>query len=440
MDEKKNYDVFISYSRKDYVDSDNNIIPGNAISVITETLEQNNIKCWFDQKGIYIGQEFASIIFDAIRRSKILLFVSSKNSNSNEAIWPKREICEANIYEKYIIPCRIDNSDYHRSIAPILTPLNTFQFYNERQNDLKKIIRSINKYREELSEKQRKIEEKNRQEQVRQEIKAKADEFKIHAARQDALRNEIIDLFKKIGEKNKKCPICGKSVSLETTYCELCGWPFPELPSLSDDKSSLSEGLFDTIRNNWRCINDKTESKERVKVLDKDNKSLQRKIEKISQKNEEYKKIIESQQSKIDSLSQKLKQEKEDSDKELIERITSLESLNNELQKKLEKRCEDDNKKPQTKQICIQRQSPSQKSQKSFKHVSEIYDFINNRLIPHEIRKSVFPSDSIQIINLQKFITYLEIEYGLEFTQKDFNKCRKISDLVDIVAKKAHVD
>lgn len=36
--EQKHYDVFISYSRKDYKDKNNNIIPDNIVSKIKEAL------------------------------------------------------------------------------------------------------------------------------------------------------------------------------------------------------------------------------------------------------------------------------------------------------------------------------------------------------------------------------------------------------------------
>ena len=53
---EKEYDVFISYSRKDYVDEcSGEIIPNNIVSQIKNVLENANFSYWFDEKGIYSG-------------------------------------------------------------------------------------------------------------------------------------------------------------------------------------------------------------------------------------------------------------------------------------------------------------------------------------------------------------------------------------------------
>ena len=98
---KYKYDVFISYSRRDYVDESYNVIPGNAIAEIQNVFDENGITYWFDKDGIYSGQEFIEIITGAIAESKILIFISSKHSN--ESMWTAGEIFEALDGEKAII-------------------------------------------------------------------------------------------------------------------------------------------------------------------------------------------------------------------------------------------------------------------------------------------------------------------------------------------------
>ncbi len=73
---KYKYDVFISYSRRDYVDESYNVIPGNAIAEIQNVFDENGITYWFDKDGIYSGQEFIEIITGAIAESKMLIFIS----------------------------------------------------------------------------------------------------------------------------------------------------------------------------------------------------------------------------------------------------------------------------------------------------------------------------------------------------------------------------
>ena len=109
MSNNKKYDVFISYSRKDYMLNDE-IIPGNPISAIQELFEENKISYWFDKDGIYSGSEFMPLISDAISDSKILVFISSKHSN--ESKWTAGEILEALNEDKLVIPVRIDESKY----------------------------------------------------------------------------------------------------------------------------------------------------------------------------------------------------------------------------------------------------------------------------------------------------------------------------------------
>jgi hypothetical protein len=442
------YDVFISYSRKDYVNEDNNIIPNNAILAIIETFEKNGITYWFDKEGIYTGQEFANIINEAIKASKILLFISSKNSNSKEAEWPKRELFEALIHEKYIIPFKVDNSEYHKLLIPYLGQLDV-------KNELDELVRSVNKYKGDLAERQRKEEERNHQESIRQEIKGKADEFRIHTSRQDVLRNEIIDLFKELGVTKKNCPVCGKHVSLNTIYCEMCGWTFPDLPPLDNDNTLLNPDLLSILQNNWKLIKQKTDSKEKIEKLENNNKALNKKIEAksaqidklhntISSLKQKSNKLVKEHQEKATVLNNSikelqsqiadLKQQKEEIENNLQEKIDSIEQQNTELSAQLKE--EREKNKPSSRTIDTQKPPVFQKKKKTFKTKPEIYDLINDKCIPSNFRASVYPSDPINIVNLSRLISILCDEYGLDFNKKDFKYCRKISDLFDVIAEK----
>ena len=88
------YDVFISYSRRDYIDENKQIIPGNIISQIKELFDKNNISYWLDEQG-HSGQEFAHLITGKIKESSLFMFVSSEHSNRSE--WTSREIAVANM-------------------------------------------------------------------------------------------------------------------------------------------------------------------------------------------------------------------------------------------------------------------------------------------------------------------------------------------------------
>lgn len=133
-------DVFISYSRRDYVDSSGKLIRNNIISYIKDSLTAEGISYWFDEDGIYSGDEFASIITKAIRNSKVFLFVSSKNSNASE--WTSNEISAAMEFKKTIIPFRIDNSPYNDSVMMKIISLDYIECKN-RDRAIAQLIRAI---------------------------------------------------------------------------------------------------------------------------------------------------------------------------------------------------------------------------------------------------------------------------------------------------------
>ncbi len=142
MPENK-YDVFISYSRKDYVNDVGNILENNVLSRIKDTFKASGISYWFDEEGIYSGQEFTSVITRAIRTSAVFVFVSSKNSNVS--LWTSNEIAIAKHLNKPIIPFRIDDSPYNDSVMMLIAALD---YVDGRDSKVafNKLIRAIRHY------------------------------------------------------------------------------------------------------------------------------------------------------------------------------------------------------------------------------------------------------------------------------------------------------
>lgn len=97
-------DIFISYSRKDV----------EFVKAIYEWLEKAGYKCWLDVEGMFSGVSYKKVIVDAIKRSKVLLFMSSENSNKSRNV--VSEVSIAVEYGKKIIPVRLDMSSYSESI------------------------------------------------------------------------------------------------------------------------------------------------------------------------------------------------------------------------------------------------------------------------------------------------------------------------------------
>ena len=138
------YDVFISYSRKDYTDENGNVIDGNIVSKIKAVLKANGISYWFDEDGINSGDEFAQIITNNIRNSKAVVFISSENSNKSE--WTRREIATATSYKKKIIPFKYDDMPFNDSIYLYLADLDFISCGNNEEKALKRLVSGIKQY------------------------------------------------------------------------------------------------------------------------------------------------------------------------------------------------------------------------------------------------------------------------------------------------------
>ena len=281
---KYKYDVFISYSRRDYVDESYNVIPGNAIAEIQNVFDENGITYWFDKDGIYSGQEFIEIITGAIAESKMLIFISSKHSN--ESMWTAGEIFEALDGEKAIIPVKIDNSQYNKKFKLLIRPLDYIDYQENPQNALKDLLRAINKVKEDIAQKQRE-EEKRRQEKEAEAKKEKIkEEISVLAKDCQRLTLQQIDVVKQIFEKQtyignttKICPICDKEVSISSDFCNRCGWTFPILYYIDGNNTyQLDEKQLSVARTNWRSINMVSELQTIKSNLEIENQRLQRSL------------------------------------------------------------------------------------------------------------------------------------------------------------------
>lgn len=187
--EQAKYDVFISYSRKDYVDEKNNVIPNNVVSQIKELLKKSNLSYWFDEEGIYSGDEFAPMLARAIKNSKIFLFVSTENSNSSD--WTSNEIATAHAFKKKIIPFRVDSSVYNDSVILYIAKLDYIDYNANPAKALIRLLKSINEYLLEYH--------KNNQDSNGHELDQKAREKELNRLREriskvskemDDLRNQ----------------------------------------------------------------------------------------------------------------------------------------------------------------------------------------------------------------------------------------------------------
>ena len=226
VQEKK--DVFISYSRHDYVDDKDNVIPDNYISMITKALDDNGITYWIDKKGVYSGDEFQELIATAIINSEVLIFVSSEHSNKSK--WICKEIAVASYMKKKIIPIKIDEAIYDPSILLTVVGLDFITLYKNPTAGLNQLVKSI----------QITVKPKVDIQKIKEEICVLQKQGEDLFAQQQRTLNSIISKKKLIGETHQNCPICNQQVEISQSFCPNCGWAFiPFHSSKLDEKRKV---------------------------------------------------------------------------------------------------------------------------------------------------------------------------------------------------------
>ena len=428
---KYKYDVFISYSRRDYVDESYNVIPGNAIAEIQNVFDENGITYWFDKDGIYSGQEFIEIITGAIAESKMLIFISSKHSN--ESIWTAGEIFEALDGEKAIIPVKIDNCQYNKKFKLLIRPLDYIDYQENPQNALKDLLRAINKVKEDIAQKQRE-EEKLRQEKeaeakkekIKEEISILAKDCQRLTLQQIDVVNQIFEKQTYIGNTTKICPICDKEVSISSNFCSRCGWTFPILYYIDgNDTYQLDEKQLSVARTNWRSINMVSELQTIKSNLEIENQRLQRSLlqatEDCNSMNENLKKNESAiQKAKIEIKQMQILNKESDSRiKELefsiIESTRENEKIKNDLRdkekrllcsieenKQLQKRLSDE----QTKARKVQKEYEDLLAEQKVKTQPQSKPIVPKQEAPSVNRSTNMASGNSSVVNSNKNKTF----------------------------------
>ena len=177
-------DVFISYSRKDRVSTEEG---KDVISKIQQAFRDNGITYWLDEEGIHSGETFASVISRNIAESKVFLFVSSVNSNASR--WTCGEIATASTYEKRIIPFKIDDAPYDASITIYLAALDTINYAYNPERALRRLVKSVKLYLAELEAEKRRQEEERRIAAEKEKIRQERERLRAESEQAIALIN-----------------------------------------------------------------------------------------------------------------------------------------------------------------------------------------------------------------------------------------------------------
>lgn len=212
------YDVFISYSRKDYVDEKENVLPDSPVKAIMEFLDENKISYWIDKEGIYSSSQFVKLITQAISDSKMLLFVSSKHSNASD--YTAGEIIEARNKGKAIIPMRIDETPFSEDYRVLINKFDHIEF--SKVDAFPKLLRAITKEKERIAE----LEAEAHRKAVLAKIQEQIVQVENHHIAQRNLKNNIYEELRSIEVTEKECPVCHTKCNLDVEYCTVCGWHF----------------------------------------------------------------------------------------------------------------------------------------------------------------------------------------------------------------------
>lgn len=220
------YDVFISYSRRDYIDENKQVIPENIISQIKKLFDENNISYWLDENGLS-GQDFTHLIPSKIRESSLFLFVSSEHSNRSK--WTSREIGVADKFKKTIIPFRYDESVYNDSVIMFIANLDYIDYFSNPKLGLSRLLKSVQAYLKEAQdiEKRRRDEEEHnrREEEIKKQLHS-LEQRKIELAnerfklenRLNSLKNDINDIEKRIKELTYQLSVYTKTDYNNTSH------------------------------------------------------------------------------------------------------------------------------------------------------------------------------------------------------------------------------
>ena len=161
--EQTKYDVFISYSRRDYVDDHENVIPNNEVSKIMEALTDAGITYWIDKEGIYSGDKFTEELPKIIKLAPIFVYLSTANANNSK--YTSKEIAIADEYGKYIIPVRIDMTPYSDKVIFRIADVSFIKYAVNPAKGREDLVKSIRAHLKEIelitnseAEKQRQLD------------------------------------------------------------------------------------------------------------------------------------------------------------------------------------------------------------------------------------------------------------------------------------------
>ena len=292
----KDFHVFISYSREDDSDYMSDKMSRSAIGQVLECFRKAGIIPWIDREGKYIGENYLKEIVKGIDNSEMMVFVSSKNSNSS--YYAIKEVCYAADNKMKILPLLLDDTPFNDEIKLLFSAKDKRWFYRNTSKTLDELAECVKKHiddiarverekaeaeeaerrkKEEEEERKRKeAEEKKRIEKLEKEIASIKKRIIEYIDKQQSCMKELLskerDLNKSY-EESKDCPVCQTPISdIESDYCDICGWHFATPKELvSSEMQQMYEERLHASQTIWT---ERKQKKEEIEYLKKEKESL----------------------------------------------------------------------------------------------------------------------------------------------------------------------
>ncbi len=182
------YDIFISYSRRD----------SETVLPVVKNLESEGYTVWIDVYGIESNEQFKEKIVSVIENSTVMIFFSSKDSNNSS--YTAKEIGIAISRQKPIIPIKLDNTRYNRSVEFDLININFLDYAASPQKTMEKLLQTLEKY---CGKSKQQLEEER-------QLRLKQAKLQL---KYDMLQEQIMELCHKRTVLMEEMQACGMDVT-----------------------------------------------------------------------------------------------------------------------------------------------------------------------------------------------------------------------------------
>lgn len=326
--------------------------------------------------------------------------------------------------------------------------------------------------KERLEEEKRKIEEAKKQDIERKKkelIKLAEDYHQKMSALQSIEGKKIQHLLQELGITSHMCPVCNESVPISEAFCPICGWQFspihgiPELKYLIDSKDehlSLLKTMFETKSYNQSQLKSVSEDLVNIKQeLDSKNEEL-RSINKVHSeyvdeterkskeyqleisRNKDYNSKLESElkrcRNTILSIEKELRSVTEERDTLKKKRkVQTAHSITNKTLESNHRPFNGKQEKGKTSNVILESNIsvdeaiiPQRRVYKTFSTKEELSKFISKfcKVTPNN-KKSV----SEIKLNIDSFIYFLNIEYGIDISPEEVRACSNYQSLKNLI-------